>query len=184
MHVMQKLPLVLPLVLLTAVAGHAQTSASFKLEEHVFNNGGHPADGTVLGSAGYTISLDSIGDTVARTGLSSASFSMDGGFLPAYGPPGEVLELLFHDAITLAWDAEPLAEAYNLYRNRIIDPFDPDYGACLESGIAGTGTVDADAPGPDEAWFYLVTALNRLHEEGTKGTDAAGTERPNPSPCP
>jgi hypothetical protein len=32
--------------------------------------------------------------------------------------------------------------------------------------------------------FYLLTAENRLAEEGTIGTDSDGGERANDSPCP
>ncbi len=66
----------------------AQQSASFKLEEHTFNAGGNPDQGAILTSASFRISLDAIGDAVAATGLTSASFQLDTGFLTGYPPPG------------------------------------------------------------------------------------------------
>ena len=44
--------------------------------------------GTTLSSTSYQISLDSLGESVLGNGLSSPSFSMDGGLLPAYRPAG------------------------------------------------------------------------------------------------
>ena len=41
------------------------------------------------------------------------------------------------------------------------------------------------APVPaGNGYFYLVTARNRLWEEGTKGSSSAGAQRANPAPCP
>jgi len=42
----------------------AQGSASFELSEHVFNSGGAP-DGSAVASAGYSLSLVSIGEGLA-----------------------------------------------------------------------------------------------------------------------
>ena len=68
------------LALLVAGTALAQTSASYKLSEHTFNNGGHPEEGTVMASTSYRVSLDSIGDGLVGPGLASASYHMDGGF--------------------------------------------------------------------------------------------------------
>ena len=152
----------------------AQSSASFNLDEHVLNQGGNPgAGGQILTSAGFRMTLDSIGEGVIGTALSSASFTMDGGFLPAYPPPGEVTGLRFDDATTLGWDAEKSAGTYNLYR----DAAAGGYGTCEQSGIGGTSTTDPDAPATGETFFYLVTVRNRLAEDGTKGFASDGSER-------
>jgi hypothetical protein len=39
-------------------------------------------------------------------------------------------------------------------------------------------------PDPGQGFFYLVTARNRLAEEGTKGSTSAGVPRSNAFPCP
>ena len=55
----------------------AQTSASYKLTEFTFNNGGDPTNGSSAASASYRIRLDAIGDAVTATALSSASHRVD-----------------------------------------------------------------------------------------------------------
>ena len=47
----------------------AQTSTNFTLEEYTLNFGGTPSQSTELSSASFSITLASIGDTVAATGL-------------------------------------------------------------------------------------------------------------------
>jgi len=96
-------------------AAAAQQSASFKLEEHAFNAGGHPEAGTTMASGGLRVTLDAIAGAPAAR-LSSDSFYLDGGFCNGFPPPGEVEQLLFTDAQTLVWNAEPSAGSYNLYR--------------------------------------------------------------------
>ena len=162
------------LSLLASGPALAQSSASFKLQEHVLNQGGHPdAGGQILTSLGFRMTLDSIGEGVIGTALSGASFTMDGGFLPAYPPPGEVTGLRFDDAITLGWNAEKSAGTYNLYRDLAAG----GYGTCEQSGIGGTTTTDSDAPAAGQLFSYIVTVRNRLAEEGTKGFASDGSER-------
>jgi hypothetical protein len=43
--------------------------------------------------------------------------------------------------------------------------------------------TDPASPPPDSIYFYLVTAENRLGEEGTKGYSSSGVER-HGSDCP
>ena len=162
-----------------------QQSASYGLEEHALNAGGRPADGVTPSSASYLVSLDAIGQGVLGRGLSSASYRMDGGFVSAYPPPGEVRGLLLIDAQTLVWDPEPSVGHYNLYRDLLSSLFGLGYGHCEQQGLTATTATDTDVPTPaGEGYFYLVTAANRLHEEGTKGWDSSLDERPNPSACP
>jgi hypothetical protein len=170
---------------LLATTAQGQSSASYALEEHVLNSGGRPAGGTTASSPGYRISLESIGEPLAGTGLTSASYSVSSGFTTAYWPPGEVAELRFVSSETLVWQPDRSAGVYNLYRGGIETLPGEEYGACHEAAIAEATTDDPDVPSPPgEGFFYLVTAENRLAEEGTKGWSSSGSERPNPSPCP
>lgn len=160
----------------------AQQSASFKLTEHAMNAGGHPADGVVLGSTSYRIRLDAIGDSVVAAALSSASFHMDAGFVSAYPPPGEVQAVRFTGKTGLSWDPEKSTGVYNLYRSPV-SALPGDYGACLQGSVASASASDAQSPVVGAAYFYLVTAENRLGEEGTRGYASGGTERIG-TPCP
>ena len=172
------------LLLLTGPAA-AQSSASYSLEGPVLNAGGHPEAGAVLTSASFRISIDSLGEGVLGSGLSSASFSMDAGRLPAYQPPGEVLNLvLLADHQTLQWDAERSAGVYNLYRAALSALSGANGGSCEQQELAGTSTTDTGTPATGDGWFYLVTVKNRLGEEGTRGIRSSGAERPETSPCP
>jgi hypothetical protein len=162
----------------------AQQSTSYKLTEQTFNAGGHPANGVVMTSPSHRVRLDAIGEVVAGTGLSAASFHLNGGFTSAYPPPGEVAGLRFVGTTTLAWSPEPSAGTYNLYRDLLSTLSGRTYGACQQSSLASETATDTGTPPVGNGWFYLVTAENRLSEEGTKGQDAAGAERPNAYPCP
>ena len=160
----------------------AQTSASYQLTESVFNAGGNPAP--VLTSTSYQVTLDSVGDSVSGGILTSASYSNSPGFPSAYPPPGEVATVTFSNKTTLTWTPEGSTGTYNLYRGLLSD-LPGNYGACkLPANIAGETTTDTDTPASGQCFFYLVTAENRLAEEGTKGKDSAGAEHPNPAPCP
>ncbi len=174
------------LLLLALGTASAQQSTSFTLEEHVFNAGGHPQAGAILTSASFQITLAAIGDNLVATGLSSASFQLDGGFVTGYPPPGEVLGLRFTDATTLVWDPERSRGDYALYQGLVAVPFDADYGLCEQPPpLLATETATVTAlTGTGDALFFLVTARNRLAEEGPKGFDYVGVERGNPVPCP
>jgi hypothetical protein len=171
-------------VLAAAWPALAQTSASYKLEEHTFNAGGHPADGTIMTSASFRMTFDAIGEGIAGGGMSSASFSMDGGFVSAFPPPGEVTNLLFTDDVTLVWDPEKSVGVYNLYRDTLGTLSGMGYGNCEQYDIGDETATDPDTPPTSDGYFYLVTAENRIAEEGTKGYDSDHSERPNPAACP
>lgn len=157
-----------------AVGGvSAQESASFRLDEHVFNAGGQPAAAL---SGSHRIESGAIG--LSRGVSSGPGFSIEGGFVAAYRPPGEVASLLFSGAQTLIWQPERAVGDYALYEGSIALGFDPDFGSCLLSATSPTAEV-ATAVAPGDTLFYLVTARNRLGEEGTKGVGRA-----NPAPCP
>jgi len=158
-------------------AALAQQSASFKLEEHVFNAGGHPEAGAVLTSAGFKITLDAIGEDVMAASLTSASFHMGGGFGPAYPPPREITGLRFTDKTTLVWDPEKSVGVYNFYRDLISNLAGLGFGNCQQQDLVAATAMDADAVPLNDGFFYLATAENRLDEEGTKGSRSNGTER-------
>jgi hypothetical protein len=166
------------LALLLGTTARAQTSASYALREQVFNGGGNPEGGTVLVSVSYRVRLDAIGEGVGGIGLASASYRQDGGFVVAYPPPGEVLDVrLDADKTMLSWLPESSVGTYNLYRDALSALAGLDYGACLVQEIAGESTSDADVPSAGAGYFYLVTAANRLYEEGTKGFASSSAER-------
>ncbi len=97
--------------------------------------------------------------------------------------PGEVANLLFVDKETLSWDAEPLADSYNLYRGYLMDLDSGFYGTFLTGELAGTSHVDPTTPIEHRGFFYLVTAAN-VDGEGTSGADGNATPRPNNFPWP
>lgn len=169
----------------------AQSSASYHLSEHTINAAGHPAQGTIListgGPVGFRIRLDAAGEPFAGLAMASAgnSLRMQGGFVAPYPPPGEVTNLRFAaDTITLSWNAAPSNGGYSLYRGLVSSLPGLQYGQCEQAAIASTSTTDAAGPSVGTGYFYLVTARNSVHDEGTKGYNSAGVERPNPAPCP
>jgi len=171
--------------LLVVLCGHAeaQTGASFEVTEHVINAGGHPLDASRPASASFRISHDAVGDAAVRSMFSSASYRADGGFVVRYAPPGEVNGVQFLDKINLTWSHEPSIGTYNLYRNTLAS-LPGDYGSCYQSALVGPPFGETDAPAPGSGWHYLITAENRLREEGTKGRRSDGVERPNATACP
>jgi hypothetical protein len=170
-------------LLLSAPCSFAQESASYRLAEHAFNEGGHPDAGLIVSSASYRITLDAVGDSVTGLGLSSASYTMEGGFVSRYPPPAEVLGLIFLDRTTLGWQAEKSASHYDLYRGLATAVSGSYAGACHEAGIAGETTTDGESPPAAEGFFYLVTATNSLGEEGTRGTRDPGVQRAETGQC-
>lgn len=176
------LVLVLPLLTLGGPA-LAQQSASYKLQESVLNAGGHPAQGTVLSSASFKIKLDSIGEGLAGIALGSASYHADGGFVGAYPPPGEVTGDYFRTKTMLAWNPEKSVGVYNVYRNTIAT-LPGAFGTCLGGSVPDASYTDATVPSAGTGYFYLVTAENRLGEEGTKGYQSSGVQRTNTAACP
>ena len=93
---------VLVVLLAGATAVMAQSSASYRMEEAVFNSGGHPAQGATMASVSYYVSLDSLGEGFVGTPMSGAFYRIDSGFATAYLPPEKVSGLRFDSADTLA----------------------------------------------------------------------------------
>jgi hypothetical protein len=173
------------LLLLASIAlAPAQVSPSYRLEEYALNCGGDPHDGSIPTSPRWQISQHALGDGVGYAHVGSPSFSIEGGFVSAYPPPGEVAGLVFAGRDDLEWAPERSAGHYNLYRDPLSSLPGMGYGTCEQPGIAGAATTDSTLPAPGQGFFYLVTVANRLGHEGTKGQDSAGAPRPNPSPCP
>ena len=171
-------------VLVLSPSIFAQTSASYKLREYTFNNGGDPANGSFASSASYRIKLDAVGDAIV-TGVTMASASqhLEAGFVGDYPPPGEVRNDRFTNRTTFVWDPEKSIGTYGVYRNAL-STLPGNFGTCFQSPIASETITDATNPAAGTGWFYLVTARNRLGEEGTKGFSSSGVERANSVPCP
>jgi hypothetical protein len=184
MSVRTGLLLAAALAVLTPCAAPAQSSASYRIDEKALNEGGRPAQGVSSASASYRISLDAIGGPVAGVAMSAPSFHLGGGFATAFTPPGEVNGLqLLADQQTMIWSPEPGSTVYNVYSG-IMSSLPGPFGVCAIGRVAGTSAVDSTVPTQGTGLFYLVTGVNRLREEGTKGHTSSGTERANPSPCP
>ncbi len=149
----------------------AQTSATYQNKEHVINAGGNPVP--ALTSTTYNISLSSIGDGLSATGMHSASYSMDGGFVPSYPPPGEVLNVRFTDKTTFVWNPEASVGTYDVYRG-LVSGLSASYGTCLASGLTLDQAADATSPTAGQCFFYLVTAKNRLPKKARWGRSPTG----------
>ena len=162
----------------------AQSSTSFQIEESAFNAGGHPNGGTMMTSATYRITLDSLGEAIDGATVASASYSMQGGMVTAYAAPGEVDNLLFTGKDALDWGAHTSADVYHLYRQQSGLLPSAYAGACEEPDIPQSATSASGAPPSGAVWFYIVTAENRLGEEGTRGFESTGSERPEAGACP
>jgi len=159
----------------------AQSSTNYQNQEHTVNSGGKPAP--TLASTNYSVTLSSIGDGLSATGMSSTGYSMDGGFPTPYPPPGEVLDLQFTNKTTMGWDPELSVGTYSVYRG-LVSGLSSGYGTCLAQGLTSTQANDAENPSAGQCFFYLITAENRLTEEGTLGNKSDGTPRANTAPCP
>jgi hypothetical protein len=171
-------------VLVLATGALAQTSPSYRLTESVLNAAGHPASGVVLSSAGFRVTLDAVGEPVLTRRLAGSSFHLEGGFVFVYPPPGEVLGLDLDDSTTLTWLPEASLGLYNVYRGSTEALPSGTNGACYRAGLTVETAGETAVPEPGRIFFYLVTAVNRLGEEGTKGLASDGSVRPNPDPCP
>jgi hypothetical protein len=172
------------LALAASAPALAQQSASYKLTESAVNAGGRPVNGAGAASASFRVSFDAIGDAVSGATLASASYRVGSGFVAWFPPPGEARGLRFSDRTTLRWDPEPSVGSYSLYRDFVSALAGGGTGACFVNSVPTEQASDGGSPGAGKGFFYLVTARNRLGEEGTKGHRSSGSERPNPAPCP
>ena len=65
----------------------AQQSANYRLKAYDLNAGGTPKDGAALTSTNYACIVSSIGDGLAATGMTSASYKANAGFPATTVPP-------------------------------------------------------------------------------------------------
>ena len=72
----------------------------------------------------------------------------------------------------MGWDPDKSVGDYNLYRSTLGNV--SGGGSCLQQDIADETTTDNDPVPVGNGFFYLVTAENRLDEEGTKGPGRTG----------
>ena len=169
------------LVLACATSVLAQSSANYQIEQPTLNNGGNPSP--VLSSPNFQVTMDALGNGLALTGLASPSYGMDAGFATDYRPPGEVQNLRFTSKTAFGWNPEPSVGTYRVYRGLVSD-LSSGYGTCFSQGLNTPQGSDTGVPSLGQAVFYLITAENRIAEEGTMGNNSAGTPRLNATPCP
>jgi hypothetical protein len=149
----------------------AQESANHRLKAAVLNSGGRPVDGSIAFSAAFRMRADALGESAVSSTLASRSYTLGAGLLLSFPAPGEVDNLRLSDAVTLAWDPEPMADRYRLYRagpmgsSMGVSPV----GACLQGAITGTATTDPVVPPPGRAYFYFINAVNVMGVEGPDG---------------
>jgi hypothetical protein len=107
----------------------------------------------------------------------------------SYGPPPappEVMKLEMRAAgpgstvADLNWVAVTGADGYNVYRGESLDLMDL---SCLAFQLPSTNFSDDGAIGESGMLLYLTTAMS-CDLESTLGSDSAGDDRVNPSPCP
>jgi hypothetical protein len=167
----------LALALLGTAFASAQQSANFQVEGGVINAGGRPASGVTASSASFRVSLESIGEAATEVALSSGSFRGEAGFSSAYLAPIETGPLRFTNPVRLEWSRDRSAAAFNLYRDALSNLAGLTYGNCLQTNLTDTFAIDPAVPITGNGFFYLVTALNRLVEEGPKGSASSGSPR-------
>lgn len=170
------------LVFMSAGLAMGQQSSSYSLTEASFNAGGRPEQGTVATSASFQLTHDAIGDAMLAVDFSSPSFQASAGFVSSYAPAGEVFNLRWTSDTDLDWDAPASALTYNVYRDGIV-LLPGNFGACFQQDLTVSQTSDATVPTAGSGRYYLVTASNRLDQEGTKGVQSDGTLRGG-SACP
>ena len=170
--------LMLVSLLLAGLPAQSQQSAGFSLEQQAFNNGGRPIDGTTAESSSFRLSLDAISAAMRPTALAGSFFTGAGGLMAPLAPPREVTGLRFDSAIAMAWNPDPRGTAYNVYRG-----ISPGAAGCQASRVVGTAHTAGGSPGPADAWFYLVTSVNSLDEESTRGFASNGSQRPETDSC-
>lgn len=161
--------LLLVTCLVACGAALGQSGEQFVISEYTFDQGGLPTSGIEAGSASFLHSPSSIGAAVGTARIASASFSIDGGFAAGLLPPGEVRDLLFDSTVDLRWRASPAAGLYRLYRASLDTLSGGGYGDCLASDLGSSSTTDDDPVAPADGFFYLVTVVDRLGREGSKG---------------
>lgn len=159
-----------------------QESPNYKNNEYAFNNGSNPAPEIV--STNFKITLSSIGDGIFPPWALSSNYYISSGFTVSYPPPSEVLNLRFTSKTEMIWDPEWSVGTYNVYRGITYDLPSGDYGNCVAYNLTSTSYSDTEIPISGHCFFYIITAVNKIKEEGTMGYKSDGTKRNNFRPCP
>ncbi|ANM29770.1 hypothetical protein ABI59_09555 [Acidobacteria bacterium Mor1] len=96
--------------------------------------------------------------------------------------PGEVQDLNFSGADSLAWTAASGAAGHHIYRGTLSGLAGGDDGQCLIGSIPGTTATVADDPAPGTGFFYLATGFD-ADGEGATGPDSNAAPRNPTVPC-
>lgn len=97
--------------------------------------------------------------------------------------PEEVRAVRFADDETLRWDAQSLADTYDVYRGDLEGL--PDYGECVNASdpdLTDTTFVDPGVPGAGAGFAYLVGIVDD-GRPGVHGYASDGTPREPTVPC-
>ncbi len=133
-----------------------------------------------LGSTSGAPALDADGRSRSADGDLDGIAAPDPG---AFENQRETTRLLFQDIVSLTWDGSTNpAVRFELYRDDLAALGSILLGACLESGIAGTGTSDGTVPAVGEGFLYMVRGLDAT--AGSLGFSSDDTERLAATVCP
>jgi len=173
------------LALAAALSFSISAGWTAEIIESEFNAAGHPRDGVNPASACCVITRGAIGGFLVADRLSSASYTLDSGIVGLLPPPGQVRNLRFTGETTLAWDPDRSVGTYALYRGEIA-ALPGSYGSCLQGELTAPEATAGGTPAAGGVFLYLVSASNRIAEEGGIGVDGAGNPRPSPgsNTCP
>jgi hypothetical protein len=144
-----------------------------------------PADGDMDGTAVVDIGAfevlppDMDADGVPD-GLDCAPSTGSAWRLP--DPVGSNVTLSAFSGDNFGWTPVAQANLYNLYRGDLGSGSFEFNHICLGSGLPGTFAQDTTLPAVGQAFYYLISGVNRCGE-GSLGQTTPGQERPNPMPC-
>jgi hypothetical protein len=97
-------------------------------------------------------------------------------------PVGSNVTLSAFSGDNFGWTPVAQANLYNLYRGDLGSGGFEFNHICLGSGLPGTFAQDTTLPAVGQAFYYLISGVNRCGE-GSLGQTTSGQERPNPVPC-
>jgi len=121
--------------------------------------------------------------TPATEVCDGADNDCDGQIDDGFAAPAAIgASLRFVAASDLAWDPQPGALAYNLYRGQTSAPFGYSHG-CAFAALPTASATDPATPSPGAAYYYLASG-RYCSGEGNLGVSSSGATRPNAAPCP
>ncbi|MDH3627225.1 MAG: thrombospondin type 3 repeat-containing protein [Acidobacteriota bacterium] len=89
-------------------------------------------------------------------------------FIPSLNRPGPVFGVQFQSATLMTWSPELQAQTYRVYARSLTGlTFFTDPACLTEEPLASV--VLADVPLPGEGFFFLVSSVDALNQEGTVG---------------